>query len=243
MLCFFQTALVSPTSEQFDLLLRQLRERLDDGRGETIYEIGIGLGKHIFIDAFSVFTVKSEMASFHFNDGQLSCAHVCNLMMKHLLQFHMLHIQVQNLYQCQAGYDEIYLYFIFLTKLNISFPDYTEAGLAEDEFDASVATLKSLASTLDSDCKELRQRQLEKGLTGQFLVRKRLDEQDFLEIRVAVVGNVDAGKSTLLGVLTHGELDNGRGHARQKLFRHKHEMESGRTSSVGNDILGFDSIG
>lgn len=61
--------------------------------------------------------------------------------------------------------------------------------------------------------------------------------------RVAVVGNVDAGKSTLLGVLTHGELDNGRGHARQRLFRHKHEMESGRTSSVGNDILGFDSVG
>lgn len=61
--------------------------------------------------------------------------------------------------------------------------------------------------------------------------------------RVAVVGNVDAGKSTLLGVLTHGELDNGRGFARQKLFRHKHEIESGRTSSVGNDILGFDSEG
>ena len=62
-------------------------------------------------------------------------------------------------------------------------------------------------------------------------------------VRVAVVGNVDAGKSTLLGVLTHGELDNGRGTARQKLFRHKHEMESGRTSSVGNDILGFDACG
>ncbi len=60
---------------------------------------------------------------------------------------------------------------------------------------------------------------------------------------MAVVGNVDAGKSTLLGVLTHGELDNGRGFARQKLFRHKHEMESGRTSSVGNDILGFDQEG
>lgn len=48
------------------------------------------------------------------------------------------------------------------------------------------------------------------------------------QIRVAVVGNVDAGKSTLLGVLTHGALDDGRGFARQKLFRHKHEMESGR---------------
>lgn len=61
--------------------------------------------------------------------------------------------------------------------------------------------------------------------------------------RVAVVGNVDAGKSTLLGVLTHGELDNGRGLARLRLLRHKHEAESGRTSSVAHDILGFSSLG
>ena len=41
------------------------------------------------------------------------------------------------------------------------------------------------------------------------MIRKKADTQDFTEIRCAVVGNVDAGKSTLLGVLTHGELDNG----------------------------------
>ena len=46
-------------------------------------------------------------------------------------------------------------------------------------------------------------------------------------------------RSTLLGVLTHGELDNGRGKSRQRLFRHAHEAESGRTSSVSHDILGF----
>ena len=44
---------------------------------------------------------------------------------------------------------------------------------------------------------------------------------------------VDAGKSTLLGVLTKGTLDDGRGKSRVNLFRHKHEIESGRTSSVG----------
>ncbi|CAH8626116.1 unnamed protein product [Schistosoma rodhaini] len=65
----------------------------------------------------------------------------------------------------------------------------------------------------------------------------------FTDFLVAVVGNVDAGKSTLLGVLTHGELDNGRGLARLRLLRHKHEAESGRTSSVAHDILGFNSIG
>lgn len=121
--------------------------------------------------------------------------------------------------------------------------DGMDNGLTPEEYAAAVATLQSLATTLDADCVELRQRKAEKGQTAQFLIRRRVDSKDFMEIRVAVVGNVDAGKSTLLGVLTYGELDNGRGQARQKLFRHKHEMESGRTSSVGNDILGFDSTG
>ncbi|TFK44701.1 P-loop containing nucleoside triphosphate hydrolase protein [Crucibulum laeve] len=59
------------------------------------------------------------------------------------------------------------------------------------------------------------------------------------EVRCAVVGNVDSGKSTTLGVLTRGGLDDGRGRARVGLFRHKHEIETGRTSSVGMEILGF----
>lgn len=43
------------------------------------------------------------------------------------------------------------------------------------------------------------------------------------DIRVAVVGNVDSGKSTLVGVLTKGELDDGRGSARAKVFNYTHE--------------------
>ncbi|GIX72330.1 GTP-binding protein 1 [Caerostris extrusa] len=126
---------------------------------------------------------------------------------------------------------------------NIGTGDNGSCGLSEEEMDASVATLESMASTLEADCVLLRKHKVEQGDVSEYLVRKRAKDNDFVEVRVAVIGNVDAGKSTLLGVLTHGELDNGRGFARQKLFRHKHEMESGRTSSVGNDILGFDSCG
>lgn len=126
---------------------------------------------------------------------------------------------------------------------NIGTGDDGSNGLSEEEMAASVATLESMASTLEADCVLLRKHKVEQGDVSEYLVRKRAKDNDFVEVRVAVIGNVDAGKSTLLGVLTHGELDNGRGFARQKLFRHKHEMESGRTSSVGNDILGFDSCG
>jgi GTPase len=79
---------------------------------------------------------------------------------------------------------------------------------------------------------------------GKVLVRHHPDNiEELAELRVAVVGNVDAGKSTMLGVLVKGNLDDGRGRARVNLFRHKHEIESGRTSSVGLEIMGFDSRG
>lgn len=58
-------------------------------------------------------------------------------------------------------------------------------------------------------------------------------------VRISVVGNVDSGKSTLIGVLTSGELDNGRGTARETVFTHKHEVETGRTSYVGKQIMGY----
>ena len=46
-----QVQFVAPTSEEFDLLLRQMRERLDNGQGETIYELGIGgvCGVHVCV--------------------------------------------------------------------------------------------------------------------------------------------------------------------------------------------------
>jgi GTPase len=50
-------------------------------------------------------------------------------------------------------------------------------------------------------------------------------------------------ESTLLGVLSHSELDNGRGKSRLNLLRHRHEIETGRTSSISHQIIGFNPKG
>ncbi|CAM9923936.1 unnamed protein product, partial [Choristocarpus tenellus] len=50
--------------------------------------------------------------------------------------------------------------------------------------------------------------------------------------RIGVLGHVGAGKSTLVGVLTRGMSDNGRGLARMQVFRHNHEVFNGQTSSI-----------
>lgn len=52
------------------------------------------------------------------------------------------------------------------------------------------------------------------------------------EVRIGIIGSVDSGKSTLTGVLTNGELDDGKGFARSSILKHPHEKESGRTSSI-----------
>jgi len=61
------------------------------------------------------------------------------------------------------------------------------------------------------------------------------------EVRVAVAGNVDAGKTSIIACLTQNILDDGRGSARMNIFVHPHERETGRTSSVSkNHMFGTD---
>ena len=60
---------------------------------------------------------------------------------------------------------------------------------------------------------------------------------------MTVVGNVDAGKSTLIGTLITASLDDGRGKSRTAIMKHRHEIESGRTSTATTHLLGFRSSG
>lgn len=130
-------------------------------------------------------------------------------------------------------------------------------ALTEEEWAAALARLHTVADKLKADLRWLMTKNVpnsdvnvgndlkkERGCVGKLLIRRHPEEvDDVIETRIAVVGNVDAGKSTLLGVLVKGGLDDGRGKMRVNLFRHKHEMESGRTSSVGMEIMGFDTKG
>ena len=56
-------------------------------------------------------------------------------------------------------------------------------------------------------------------------------------IRIGLLGGVDAGKSSLLGVLKKNILDDGKGSSRKYIMTHKHEKDSGRTSSVNSQYI------
>lgn len=80
-------------------------------------------------------------------------------------------------------------------------------------------------------CADIHVRRTDKGMSNT--------EKKFI-----VVGPAQAGKSTLIGVLSQGMLDDGRGSARLTTFKHKHEIISGRTSTASAfDIFGFSENG
>lgn len=89
-------------------------------------------------------------------------------------------------------------------------------------------------------------RSVKKGFEGdiaEVYVRKKEIEGIKVDIKITMLGSEGAGKSTLVGVLISGKQDDGKGAARTNVFRHKHEIMDGRTSSISQQILGFDCQG
>lgn len=128
-----QLALVSPNGEQYDSLLRQLRDRMEEGSGETIYVVGMGSGKkrartHTVTGRVSVLLLRTDLVSVSLVDGG-------------------------------------------------------DWGLDEKDMEASVATVCSMCEQLDTDLILLRERNESAGLVRDYLIRRRVGELDFLEVR------------------------------------------------------------
>ena len=125
-------------------------------------------------------------------------------------------------------------------------------GVDEDEFTESFSNLSIAARNNNYSISILTHKDIPTSI-GTFPVKRckkvyellirEVNEATYIDIKVAIAGNVDSGKSTFLGVLTSGVNDNGRGLARLCIFNYKHEISSGRTSSISQHILGFNCSG
>lgn len=62
------------------------------------------------------------------------------------------------------------------------------------------------------------------------------------QLRVSLTGSTTSGKSSLLGTLSTSTLDNGRGKSRLSLLKHRHEIVSGVTSSLAQELIGYQEV-
>ena len=141
----------------------------------------------------------------------------------------------QMKYRIYEGLGEA-LYFIGVND------DGTLLGLNEDEYSQSVKNLELIAKKIDCTILKISESNNKNQFIGEFLIREN-DNNNYIELKIGVAGNVDSGKSTTIGTLTKGILDDGRGKARVHVFNYKHEIASGRTSSIGHQIMGYDKNG
>ena len=117
-------------------------------------------------------------------------------------------------------------------------------GISKKELEISLSVINTIANNLGCKTKITKLIQGEEGLIAEMYIKKQ--EEDLLskiEITIGVLGEEGTGKSTIIGVLINGVLDNGGGLARTNVFRHKHEILCGKTSSFSHQILGFDEEG
>ena len=117
-------------------------------------------------------------------------------------------------------------------------------GISQEELEISLSVINTIANNLGCKAKVTKLIQGEEGLIGEMYIKKQEDNYiSKIEITIGVLGEEGTGKSTLIGVLINGKLDNGKGLSRTNVLRHKHEILCGKTSSFSHQILGFDEKG
>lgn len=72
---------------------------------------------------------------------------------------------------------------LVFSLFHLSVVDGGDWGLDEKDMEASIATVCSMCEQLDADLIPLRERNETAGLVRDYLIRRRVGELDFLEVR------------------------------------------------------------
>ncbi|KAE9000733.1 hypothetical protein PR001_g18707 [Phytophthora rubi] len=112
-------------------------------------------------------------------------------------------------------------------------------GLSEDALLRSLGTLARMCRVVHGEMtlSKFRAGRDADHRAVRVQVSRVLQHNSTKRLRVSVIGDFESGKSTLVGVLTRGCLDDGAGLARMQVCRHRHELENGCTSSVSEHTI------
>lgn len=146
------------------------------------------------------------------------------------------HLATQMRYRLNEGGGEAFY------EIGVS-DDGDPVGLDDKELELSLNVLEKAAKLVGAKCRLLRVGTGRLGKIAEVHIRVSREGNLPIFLEIPLLGNVDAGKSSLVGVLSTGELDNGRGLAMSKVARYVHEVKTGRTSSISTHPVGFSEDG
>lgn len=114
------------------------------------------------------------------------------------------------------------------------------SGMDKERICKSIKVLKMIAKETGRNIEIVSEdiRTFKNGVVAEIIVRL-LNDITKEDMRVCLLGDTNAGKSTLISMLCYNVADDGNGSARSNVFKHYHEFENGTTSSIRHDIIGF----
>lgn len=178
--------LLGDGEDAFNKLVELLTLRIDEGHGETVFEIGFENNG----DTMSLTLLEWDAAMARLVEAAKKVRSDCQVLLTKNVGGE---VEAESMIES----DE-------------------EAAAEEDEKKGKEKTQKGKEKGKEKKEKE-KDKDKDPSCSGKILIRQHpASVEEVIETRIAVVGNVDAGKSTMLGVLVKGGLDDGRGKARVK---------------------------
>ena len=103
----------------------------------------------------------------------------------------------------------------------------------------SLDNLKIITNEYDIDIASTQTVMTKRGVVAIVKVVKLSNKIIQNDIRIALLGGSNNGKTTFLSVITRDILDNGDGSGRKSVLRYDHEKEHGETSSIKYELIGL----
>jgi elongation factor 1-alpha len=109
-------------------------------------------------------------------------------------------------------------------------------GIERSKLNETIDVLEAVAKEAGLRIVEKKVLGSDDNLVSKIVIERKLEKEHLL---VATAGHVDHGKSTLIGTLVSGKLDDGKGKTRKYLDRLKHELERGLSADISYAVYGF----
>lgn len=110
--------------------------------------------------------------------------------------------------------------------------------LTENEINLTFDIFKKIVTDCDAQIIQYMKKELLVDRWMIFIHINKLSQKKLKEINIGFIGGSQTGKTTTIGNIVYGELDNGCGTSRLNVFKHEHERLSGYTSSIKKEIVG-----
>lgn len=109
-------------------------------------------------------------------------------------------------------------------------------GLDHTEELQTLRVIELICNELNAQFTVIEEKAGLKGKIIELVIEKAAVNPIKPEIKIGLFGEESSGKSTLIGVLVNGILDDGMGLARSNIFRYQHELDSGKTSNLSQYV-------